>query len=76
MHTVKKAKYLEDYKIILTFEDKKKKIVDFKKILKNFKGEIFIPLKEIDYFKNFKLEIDTITWPNGADICPDVLYEE
>ena len=38
MHFVKKAKYVEDYKILLTFEDKSKKIVDFKKALNDFRG--------------------------------------
>lgn len=76
MHHVKKAKYLEDYKILLTFEDKKMKIVDFKKALEDFKGPIFRPLKDIEYFKNFRLSIGTVTWPNEADVSPDYLYEK
>jgi hypothetical protein len=36
MHRVKQAEYLQDYKILLVFEDKKKKIVDFKEALDNF----------------------------------------
>lgn len=75
MHHVKKAKYLEEYKILLTFEDKSKKIVDFKKILRGFKGEIFRPLKDIEYFKKFKIALHTVTWPNEADVCPDYLYK-
>lgn len=75
MHWVKKAKYLDEYKIILTFEDRSKKVVDFRKILKGFKGEVFRPLKDIEYFKQFKVALDTVTWPNEADISPDYLYE-
>lgn len=75
MHWVKKAKYLDEYKIILTFEDKSKKVVDFKKILRGFKGEVFQPLKDIEYFKKFKVALDTVTWPNEADVSPDYLYE-
>lgn len=75
MHCVKKAKYIEDYKILLTFEDKKKKVVDFKKILRGFRGEVFKPLKDIEYFKQFKVSLDTVTWPNEADVSPDYLYE-
>lgn len=41
MHIVKKAKYLEGYKILLIFEDKSKKVVDFEKALKGFKGQVF-----------------------------------
>jgi hypothetical protein len=74
MHSVKKVKYLEEYKIILTFEDKKNKLVDLKDHLE---GEIFEPLKDISYFKQIYLntDIDTIMWDNGADMSPDFLYE-
>ena len=75
MHYVKKAKYLEGYKVVLTFEDKSEKIVDFQKLLKDFKGEIFHPLKDIEYFKTFRVEIGTISWPNDADYSPDALYK-
>lgn len=75
MHTVKQAKYLEDYKILLTFEDKQKKVVDFAKALDNFKGPVFKPLKNKSYFKKFKVEIGTVTWPNDSDVSPDYLYE-
>lgn len=75
MHFVKKAKYVEEYKILLTFDDKSKKIVDFKKALRGFKGPIFQPLKDVNYFKNFKVAIGTVTWPNEADVSPDYLYE-
>jgi hypothetical protein len=75
MHWVKKAKYVEDYKILLTFEDKSKKVVDFYKALNGFKGQVFKPLKNKDYFKQFKVSLDTVTWPNEADVSPDYLYE-
>jgi len=40
-------------------------------------GEIFEPLKEVDYFKaaSMNAELDTIVWDNGADMSPDFLYE-
>lgn len=75
MHWVKKAKYVDEYKIALTFEDKSKKIVDFKKVLHGFKGEVFRPLKDVEYFKKFKISLNTVVWPNEADICPDYLYD-
>lgn len=75
MHKVKNAKYLEEYKILLTFEDKSKKVVDFDIALDHFEGTIFRPLKNVEYFKNFKIDLHTITWKNGADVSPDYLYE-
>jgi hypothetical protein len=36
-------------------------------------GPVFGPLTNSDYFRQFRLEDDTIRWPNDADFCPDVL---
>jgi hypothetical protein len=43
---------------------------------KPMKGEIFEPLRDIDYFKTVQVntDIDTIVWANGADISLDFLY--
>ena len=65
------AKYLDGYKIRLTFNDGKVKIVDFEKLLW---GEVFEPLKDIDKFKKFRLNPFTIEWENGADFSPEYLY--
>jgi hypothetical protein len=74
VHFVKDVKYVSDYKLLLTFNDEITKIIDLKPYLK---GNIFEPLKNIDYFKTVKInsDIDTIVWENGADISPDFLYE-
>jgi len=38
---------------------------------------MFKPLQDLDLFKKVALDDChlSICWPNGADICPDVLYE-
>jgi Protein of unknown function (DUF2442) len=36
-------------------------------------GPVFTPLKDPSYFRQVRLEDDTIRWPNDADFCPDVL---
>jgi hypothetical protein len=36
-------------------------------------GAVFAPLTDPNYFRQLRLEDDTIRWPNGADFCPDVL---
>jgi hypothetical protein len=74
MHFVKDVAYLSEYKLLLTFEDGVAKLVDLKPYLD---GEIFEPLKNIDYFKNVRVnpDIDTIVWDNNADLSPDFLYE-
>jgi len=69
---VTKAKYIEGYKIEIKFNDGKTKIIDFKDQLW---GEMFEPLKNIEYFKKFKLNPFTIEWENGADFAPEYLYD-
>lgn len=75
---VKKVEYIENYKLKLLFSDKKTKIVDIEPIIKKSKG-LFHPLKDIEYFKKVSLDDSefplSICWPNGADLCPDALYE-
>ncbi len=74
MHFVKDATYISEYKLLLTFEDGVVKLVDMEPYLD---GEIFEPLKDIDYFKTVSVhpDIDTIVWDNDADVSPDFLYE-
>jgi hypothetical protein len=74
MHFVKKANYVSEYKLLLTFEGGNVRLVDLKPHLE---GEIFKPLKDISYFKAVKVnsDLDTIVWKNGADMSPDFLYE-
>ena len=67
------ARYLRDHVLWLRFSDGVEGEVD---LANELHGEIFEPLKDKDYFKNFVLNPDwlTVTWPNGADFAPEFLY--
>lgn len=71
---VKKVEYLDGYKIKLLFNDNKTKIVDLENELW---GQMYEPLKNIEYFKKVSVDQDliTIVWPNGVDFSPNFLYE-
>jgi len=71
--SVKKVKSLSNYKLELTFENKEKRIFDVKPYLDT---GLFKTLKDEDYFKMVKVSYDTIEWPNGVDLDPEVLYEK
>ncbi|EKD93954.1 MAG: hypothetical protein ACD_28C00016G0004 [uncultured bacterium] len=69
------VKYLDYYKLRLTFEDNKKVEIDLKPYLW---GEAFEPLKKIEYFKKVRIDetTGTIMWPNGTDLSPEFLYKQ
>ncbi|HPI20562.1 MAG TPA: DUF2442 domain-containing protein [Candidatus Kapabacteria bacterium] len=67
-----KAEYINDYCIKVFFNDGLEKIVDLKNELY---GTVFEPLKEMNIFKNFHIDCNTISWQNGADFAPEYLYE-
>ncbi|MDR0811603.1 MAG: DUF2442 domain-containing protein [Paludibacter sp.] len=69
---VLKARYLDKYRLLLTFNNGICKIVDLQNELN---GEIFEPLKQSDYFKNFTIKYNTVEWKNGADFAPEYLYQ-
>lgn len=72
---VTKAEYAGDYKVILQFDDGEEKIVDLKDTIFNDRRAIFEPLRQKDFFRDFQLKFNTITWKNEADFAPEFLYE-
>jgi len=71
--SVNKVKPLSDYQLELTFENNEVRIFDVKPYLDT---GLFKTLKEDKYFKMVKVSYDTIEWPNGVDLDPEVLYEK
>ena len=72
MPRVIEAEYLHDYCIHVVFSNGKEGNVD----LGPFIGKgVFEPLTNEIYFKRLFVDGWTISWPNGADIAPETLYE-
>jgi hypothetical protein len=72
LSSVVSAEYVDNYRIQLTFNDGTSGTVDF---IDWLEGPIFRPLLDVTYFRRFFLDGGTISWPNGADIAPETLYE-
>lgn len=64
-----------DHRVALTFDDGLEAEVDLAPLLGQYEG-VFAPLREESHFRQLRVdpEAGTLCWPNGADLCPDVLY--
>ena len=74
MTDVIEVRYVRDYTVWLRFDDGTQGEVD---ISRSFKGPVFEPLRDHEFFKKVYVDKDlgTIVWPNGADVAPETLYE-
>ena len=73
MVRVQKVTPLDGFMLRLEFTDGSERTLDMEPYLK---GPIFEPLKrDLALFRSVRVdeELGTIVWPNGADVCPDVL---
>jgi hypothetical protein len=75
MIEISKAKQVGDYQIELVFNNNKKGVVDLKNTIFTDTRDIFKELKDLNKFKKFKIEFDTLSWENGLDLAPEFLYD-
>jgi hypothetical protein len=68
------ARYVRDFVVFLRLQDGVQGEVDLEPQLY---GELFEPLKNRQYFQQFRIDSDlhTLIWPNGADFAPEFLHE-
>ena len=73
---VTKVEPLGGLRLRLTFEGGERREVDLGELVPL--DGVFEALTDPDFFRSVRVEPDvgTIVWPNGADVCPDVLYEK
>ena len=72
---IEKAKYLDEYKLSVQFNDGKVGTIDLENVILKDKRSIFKNLQKVDKFKKFKVDMDTIVWDNGLDLAPEFLYD-
>ena len=65
------AEYVEGYSVKLWFNNGEIRIAD---LGDSFIGPVFEPLRDVQYFMNFKISYNTLEWENGADFAPEYLY--
>lgn len=68
------VKVIDGFRLQLTFKNQVRKVVNLESILS---GPVFGPLRDLAKFRQVRVDHDFggLEWPNGADICPDALYD-
>ena len=70
---VVEVKPLEDYRLLVVFEDGKRGIFDSSPYLD---GEVFKPLRDRSLFRAATISYGTVVWPGEIDIAPERLYTD
>jgi len=67
------AKYVDGYRIEVSFDDGRTGIADLSEALN---GPVFGKLKDESEFRRFIVdaELETLVWANGADLAPEYIY--
>ena len=65
---VKKATYLDGFKLLIGFSDGKEKVVDFGDFINTNNKEILERYKNPSNFKKFKIEEGNLVWGKNWDL--------
>ena len=70
---ITEARPVGGYKVAVSFNDGRKGVADLSDALR---GPVFEPLKDPAIFAQLRVdkELETLTWPNGADLAPEYVY--
>ncbi|MEO0443344.1 MAG: DUF2442 domain-containing protein [Pseudomonadota bacterium] len=74
MFHVRSVRHIAAYKVWVSFDDGTEGEIDLEGC---FDGPMFEPLKQVETFARLSVdpELETIVWPNGADLAPEFLKE-
>lgn len=70
---VTKLKVLPGHRLEVAFADGRSGVVNLSK--DRFDG-VLAPLADEAYFAQAHIQEGVVTWPNGAEIAPDAMYDE
>ncbi len=70
---LKSIRFNGDFRIAFTYDDGLVSELDFTSYADSPRGPVMEPLAEEQFFAQAFIDHGVVTWPNGFDICPDVL---
>ena len=67
----------DDYRLHVAFVDGTAGVVHLNAFIESpvVVGTLFEPLRDASYFRRVRVELGAVTWPNGADLAPDAMYD-
>jgi Protein of unknown function (DUF2442) len=68
---VKDVEPFPGFKLLLTFENNQKRFFD---VTPYMNQGIFKELHDVNMFRSVRVSFDTVEWGNGADLCPELLF--
>jgi hypothetical protein len=70
---ITEAGYTKSYEVEVAFNNGRRGVADLSEALT---GPVFEPLRNLRLFAQLRVdeELETIVWPNGADLAPEYLY--
>ena len=71
---VVEARHVHDYVVWLRFKDGVKGEADLSDLVYRWNTDWVRPLRDIEYFKKFKVTAGSIQWPNLFDVAPESLH--
>jgi hypothetical protein len=73
---IKKAKYLHDYLLEVTFKDNTSRVIDLENFFKTSSLKLVTKFSTPRLFKQFRVEDGTLCWgDNECEINPYYIYE-
>ena len=71
--TVTRVRHAGSFRLEVVYADALTAVLDFTTFLAEHDGPIVEELRDTATFSAVRLEDGVVSWPNGFDICPDVL---
>ena len=71
---VKSARYISGHRLWVSFDNGTAGEID---LANQLKGPVFEPLSDPEFFARLAVDpdLETVVWPNGADLAPEYLFE-
>jgi hypothetical protein len=67
---------LPGYRLAVTFQDGTNGVADLSALMTAGECGLYEALKDTTYFKQVRLDLGVVTWPNGADLDPTWMWEQ